>query len=683
MSLSAAFYATLSAPRRLLRAAMPGIAIIAALLALAVLIPFASPAEAQQRITKLDPPTNFKVTPVDGGLHLSWTNDPDAAFGRTDNQNQLLLWKVTGPGSWTNPLSLTSNFGEAPERIGGNPSSYTITGLTNGTSYTVAVAHAQRNWINPQNDDQYFRTQSDYVYGAAIAGAPVAPDTPTVEASVSSLSVSWTAPNGNGAAITGYGIRYKKSDETGWTGLNHTDTTRLISAIGSLDGGTQYDVQVRAQNSRGWSHWSATQTGFAVAALSFGGATVDDKAYTVGASAPYPADTTADQEQHKLPEATGGYEDVTYTATGLPAGLSMGQDRIIRGTPEEATTSPATVTYTASDESSGSSAFLTFQVTVNPPVTFDAAALLPFTNNIIEYTVGQGSPLSITLPAASGGTGSLTYHLDNRDPRVSISEYATGLFFDPSARVLSSGVGEEEPPAGQRYALSYWAEDENGARALAIGRITVAAPPSLAAIDDQSFTVGDTVSLTLPEIVGGSWQVGWSVLRYRLEPEIQGLSFDSEPLTRTLTGTAAVNGSTELTYTVTDRNGVSASRTFTLAVASGPNAPASAPALTALAVAQRGWAVLDWENVEGATGYVVQVRAADGSYPAQAVESLPDGARMTSYDSRTDIGEGRMAQAVVAGLSDGEYKVRVAAVNADGAGPWSAEADLTVKVGGL
>ncbi len=419
--------------------------------------------------------------------------------------------------------------------------------------------------------------------------------------------------------------------------------------------------------------------------LSFGGATVDDKAYTAGAETPNFSSGNYRGEDAlalALPEATGGGDHIDYTATGLPAGLSMGQDRIIRGTPEEATTSPTTVTYTATDDVGGT-ASLTFQVTVNPPVTFDATALLPFTNDIIEYTVGQENSLNITLPAASGGTGTLTYHLDNRDPRVSISEYATGLFFDPSTRVLSSGVGEEEPPAGQRYALSYWAEDENGAMALAIGRITVAAPPSLAAIDDQSFTVGDAVSLTLPEIVGGSWQVGWSVLRYRLEPEIQGLSFDSEPLTRTLTGTAAVTGSTELTYTVTDRNGVSASRSFTLTVAASPNAPASSPALTALSMSQAGLVVLDWESVEGATGYVVQVRAADGSYPAQAVESLPDGARMISYNSRTDIGEGRMAQAVVAGLTDGSYKVRAAAVNADGAGPWSAEADVTVKVGGL
>ena len=577
---------------------LPRIAIAAALLALAALLPFAAPAEADHGAPGHLSGLDIKGTVTRGGETYTFQLIPDPWFDSTTEEYTIKV-----------PSDLASII-------------FTPT-WTGDQVYEVRLVE---------------RTNRFYVAGG-------------------SKEIAVTTTSG--------------------TALTHSDNPRFPT--------------LRARNTQGgglkdkYQHFNLE---FVTAASPrFGTATVDDMAYTAGAETPNFNSGDYDGEDVltlALPEAAAeSYSgNVTYTATGLPAGLRIGQDRIIRGTPEEATTSPVTVTYTAADEIGGS-ASLTFQVTVNPPVSFDAAALLPFTNNIIEYTVGQGSPLNITLPAATGGTGSLTYHLDNRDPRVPISEYATGLFFDASTRVLSSGVGEEEPPAGQRYALSYWAEDENGARALAIGRITVAAPPSLAAIDDQSFTVGDTVSLTLPEIVGGSWQVGWSVLRYRLKPEIQGLSFDSEPLTRTLSGTATATGSTELTYTVTDRNGVSASRTFTLTVASGPNAPASSPALTALNVAQLGWVVLDWESVEGATGYVVQVRAADGSYPAQAVESLPDGSRMTSYNSRTDIGEGRMAQAVVAGLTDGSYKVRAAAVNAGGAGPWSAEADFTVKVGGL
>ena len=71
----------------------------------------------------------------------------------------------------------------------------------------------------------------------------------------------------------------------------------------------------------------------------------------------------------KLPESTGGGFEITYSAAGLPAGLRLTQDRIIRGTPQAATNGPVTVTYTVTDEAGGL-ASLSFQVTVNPALTF-------------------------------------------------------------------------------------------------------------------------------------------------------------------------------------------------------------------------------------------------------------------------------------------------------------------------
>ena len=412
--------------------------------------------------------------------------------------------------------------------------------------------------------------------------------------------------------------------------------------------------------------------------LTFGDAAIPDKAYTVGAEVPKGGLTLDEVVDSKLPAATGGSGDITYTATGLPAGLNLGQDRVIRGTPTEATTGPVTVTYTAADGEgeSATTVSLTFQVTVNPAVLLVEEDLLPyfrkdlqfFTNDTIEYTVGQATPLNLQFPEASGGTGTLTYYLGNRDPRTPMSEYARGLTFDPATRTLSSGTGMNEPAAGQSYALEYRAEDENGSWDSAYGSIEVNGPPSLPEIADQSFTAGDAVSLTLPAATGGS--ASMVNLRYSLEPQVPGLSFNTGP--RTLSGTPTGTGATTVTYTVTDRNGVSDTRTFTITVAAGSSVPTSAPGSleTAQQTGHKRFAV-SWAEVTGATGYAVQVAAEGASFPTDdGVSAWPEGYYV--------VVRGHIAVATVPEY--GNYQVRVAAVNADGAGPW---ATVTATVAAL
>ena len=382
------------------------------------------------------------------------------------------------------------------------------------------------------------------------------------------------------------------------------------------------------------------------------------------------------------PEGAAKFE-LSYSAAGLPEGLSVGNDRVIRGTPVAATDGEVTVTFTATGRAmdadgkqigEASTASLEFGVTVMPPVVFDPASLSFFTNDILEYTVGQATPLSVAFPRASGGQGPLEYWLDNRDLRVPISNYATGLSYDPAVPALTSRTGNEEPEAGQSYALTYWAEDRNGARAVAYGSITVAAPPSLPEMADKTVTVGQPVSIELPEATGGSKRIVW--LQYRMEPEVPGLGFD--PRTRTLSGTPTLTGRAQVTYTVTDRNGVSDSATFTVEVAAGASAPAAAPQISARALSASGLAALDWDDVNGATGYVVQFEPADADYPSFAADSVPGQATLLVYPFRSQNDDGTMTRAVVFGLSDGAYKVRVAAANAHGAGPWSPEADVTL-----
>ena len=84
-----------------------------------------------------------------------------------------------------------------------------------------------------------------------------------------SLTVSWSAPSGNAAGITAYDLRHIRTDadeavDANWTVEEDAWTTgsgALQYEITGLDGGAQYDVQVRAVSSAGYGPWSTTVTG--------------------------------------------------------------------------------------------------------------------------------------------------------------------------------------------------------------------------------------------------------------------------------------------------------------------------------------------------------------------------------------------------------------------------------------
>ena len=93
--------------------------------------------------------------------------------------------------------------------------------------------------------------------------APDAPVAPSVSAvSVTSLNVTWPAPDNAGPAITDYDYRYRTTSPQGaWMEVTTTTITGLSATIGSLQENTSYDVQVRATNDEGTSGWSASGSG--------------------------------------------------------------------------------------------------------------------------------------------------------------------------------------------------------------------------------------------------------------------------------------------------------------------------------------------------------------------------------------------------------------------------------------
>jgi hypothetical protein len=152
--------------------------------------------------------------------------------------------------------------------------------------------------------------------------------------------------------------------------------------------------------------------------------------------------------------ASGGTLPYTWTATGLPAGLTINQATgVVSGTPTTAAGSPYAVTITVVDANGTmASESLTLAV-VTASLTITTAGPLP------GGTVGTAYPP--TTIAASGGAGVYAWGATGMPP---------GLSINSSTGVISSPPGPTAPGA---YTVVVTVTDSVGNVASAIFSITV------------------------------------------------------------------------------------------------------------------------------------------------------------------------------------------------------------------
>ena len=171
------------------------------------------------------------------------------------------------------------------------------------------------------------------------------------------------------------------------------------------------------------------------------------------------------------------------------------------------------------------------------------------------YTVGRFIP-ALTLPAATGGEGALSYTLTPAVP---------GLSFDAATRRLSG-----RPTQAGTYEMTYRASDAGANTATRTFTLHVQAtgdfaPRMLSTVDSSTYTVGTAIpARTLPLAFGGNGAVS-----YTLTPAVPGLSFNAA--TRRFSGTPTQAGTYAMTYRAGDADANTAdtdtaTRTFTLHV---------------------------------------------------------------------------------------------------------------------
>ena len=338
------------------------------------------------------------------------------------------------------------------------------------------------------------------------------------------------------------------------TGLSFDDTATVRTLTGTPTTATETTLTYTVTD----EHGSTASDTFIVAvadgvALNAPG----DQTYTMGR--PIPALT--------LPAATGGTGTLTYTLrdgsgndvdttdNAVPDLTFNATSRVLSGMPTTAATTA--LTYTVTDQN-GSTAMDTFTVTVAAQVAVTAPGDQ-------TYTMGRPIP-ALTLPAATGGTGMLTYTLrDGTGKAVDNTDNAVpGLTFNTTSRILSG-----TPTTQVTTTLTYTVTDEHGSTAMDTFAVTVAVQVAVIATGDQTYTMDQTITdLTLPLATGGTGTLTYTLTGpsdAALSHAVPGLTFNT--IARVLSGTPTETGTTELTYTVTDQNGSTASATVTLTVA--------------------------------------------------------------------------------------------------------------------
>lgn len=179
-------------------------------------------------------PQNVVVESQDSSIYLTW----DAP--RDDGGSPITNYIIA--------IALSDNLKDLSHFSAGLDSSYLISDLTNGVSYSVSVAAE-----NKDGTGEFSVPQDVVPIENSKFVLPNAPETLSLMAGDSSISVTWDTPVDNGEPLTFYKIYYSESDKNSFTVIEIPFVEKMDNSytINSLTNDTEYTVYMTAVNANG------------------------------------------------------------------------------------------------------------------------------------------------------------------------------------------------------------------------------------------------------------------------------------------------------------------------------------------------------------------------------------------------------------------------------------------------
>ena len=339
--------------------------------------------------------------------------------------------------TWTDP----SNTGASPiiddtvtaspggaqctyEETSGPPTGCTISGLSNGTSYTFTVAATNSVGTGPSS------AASTAIVPSTVPGAPTI-GTATSNANASSV-VTFTAPASNGgAAISAYTVTANDTTNPGNPAVTQSGTASPITVSG-LNNGDTYSFSVTATNVSG--------TGPSSGSVTATPATAPGAPTNVTATVGPPVASGDAAVSWTAPASNGGATITTYTVTSSPGSKTC----------TSTSTAPATPATTCTVTGLTNGTNYTFTVTAKNASGTSAASVAGPVGGVVPSAIPATPTAPTVTTAGLNGSASVTWTAPNNEGST-LSQYTltptpacpacTGLTVTGAPPTASTTVG--------------------------------------------------------------------------------------------------------------------------------------------------------------------------------------------------------------------------------------------------